>query len=165
MLRDPLWGSAPHFQSEPRQLCFCLVYAGLGTWSSTRMDPINWKYWTFLVCANQIAKNCFAFDRLLFGSLVNFTAKSPSLQNALGERVRKVSGSSLPPFSFRYWTVRILTFLLPLTAAACKMEGRSMNLDYSTLGYFTEFRQFHFNSGLGYITYVRLYHHAGNDIH
>lgn len=93
----------------------------------------------------------------------SFLRQKVQVFKCFGERGRKFSGSSLPPFSFRYWTV--LTFSLPSTAAACKIEKRSMNLDNSTLGYFTEFRQFHFNSGLGYITYVRLYHHAGNDIH
>lgn len=163
MLRDPLRRSTRHFQSEPRQLCFCLVYACLGTLSSTKMEPINWKYWTFYFAVNKEPEQFCCWQTPIW-IIHNFSRQIVQVFKCFGGRVRKFSGWSLPPFSFCYWTVRILTFSLP-PAAACKMEERSVNLDNSTLGYFVEFRQFHFNSGLGYITYVRLYHHAGNDIH
>lgn len=161
---DLLCGSTHHFQSEPTQLCLCLIYACLGTLSSTKTETINWKYWTFWFVVNIKVEQACCWQTTSW-IIHDFYPKKSKCSNALGEESETSLGHAYRlPYSviglLEAWPLRCL----PLTAT-CKIEERSINLDNSTLCYFTEFRQFHFNSGLGYITYVRLYHHAGNDIH
>lgn len=90
-----------------------------------------------------------------------------------GNKVSKTSGSDIPSFFSCFWTIKhfdlsLITFPLPsLGHLITKGKVAHWNLGNSpsNMGSATEFRQFNFNYRLGYITYVRLYHHAGNDIH
>lgn len=117
--------------------------------------------------------NLYKTNKLWGRSLLFFICRV-SKYPVEGSRVLKTSVSDIWYFSVAAFgpsntlTFPLLPFhCLPLDIWLQKGKVAPWNLGNSpsNMDSATEFRQFNFNYRLGYITYVRLYHHAGNDIH
>lgn len=109
-----------------------------------------------------------------FGEEVFYSLYSESPNTPWKEtRFQRLLDQTSRLFFSCFWTIKhfdlsLITFPLPsLGHLITKGKVAHWNLGNSpsNMGSATEFRQFNFNYRLGYITYVRLYHHAGNDIH
>lgn len=117
--------------------------------------------------------NLYKTNKLWGRSLLFFRCRV-SKYPVEGSRVSKTSVSDMRYFSVAAFgpsntlTFPLLPFHLPsLGHLITKGKVAHWNLGNSpsNMESATEFWQFNFNYRLGYITYVRLYHHAGNDIH